>query len=122
MNEPEDSVTLYRPVGSKELDLVRRSGFRRFPPRLPEQPIFYPVLSEEYASKIARDWNAKQTEDRRGYVTRFRVRAAYLRGFEPQTVGGQAHQEYWIPAESLDEFNESIVGLIEVIAEFRGEG
>jgi len=51
----EDSVTLWRPVGPAELALVRASGMRAFPPRLPEQPIFYPVLSEEYAIKIARD-------------------------------------------------------------------
>jgi hypothetical protein len=57
----EEIVTLYRPVGQAELDVVRSSGWRRFPPRLPEQPIFYPVLTEEYAVSIARDWN---TEDR----------------------------------------------------------
>jgi hypothetical protein len=39
---------LYRPVGPKELALIAESGFREFPPRLPEQPIFYPVTNEEY--------------------------------------------------------------------------
>ena len=112
------TVTLFRPVGSKELDLIRRGGFREFPPRLPEQPIFYPVLNEEYAAQIARDWNAKHNEDRRGYVTRFQVREEFLRRYEVQTVGGSVHQEYWIPAEDLQEFNRNIVGLIEVTAEF----
>lgn len=121
MKQNEESSVLYRPVGSAELESIRQSGFRSFPPRLPEQPIFYPVVSEEYAVKIARDWNAAQTPDKRGYVTRFRVRSSYLRGFEPQLAGGQAHQEYWIPAASLGEFNSHIVGLIEVISEFRGE-
>src|SRR5687767_7487785 len=51
----DDVVTLWRPVGPKELELIRQSGMRAFPPRLPGQPIFYPVLSEEYARKIARD-------------------------------------------------------------------
>jgi hypothetical protein len=114
-----ETTTLYRPVGPKELELIRISGDREFPPRLPEQPIFYPVLNEEYATQIAREWNAK-SGSRIGYVTRFEVRTDFLRRYEVQTVGGSVHQEYWIPAEALPEFNRNIVGLIEVIAEFRG--
>src|SRR6478609_1388016 len=112
----EKVVTLYRPVGPKELELIRQSGNKAFPPRLPEQPIFYPVLNEEYATKIARDWNVPASGS--GYVTRFAVRADYLSRYEVQTVGSRIHQEYWIPAEELDEFNSNIVGSIEVIAEF----
>jgi hypothetical protein len=100
----EDTKTLYRPVGPVELALIRESEFRAFPPRLPEQPIFYPVLNEEYAVQIARDWNAKDPKQ--------------LAKFEVKTVGGRVHQEYWIPAEELDQFNSNIVGKIEVIAEF----
>jgi hypothetical protein len=116
----DKTVTLFRPVGSKELDLIRRSGFREFPPRLAEQPIFYPVLNEEYAAQIAREWNARHNEDRRGYVTRFRVREEFLGRYEARTVGGAVHREYWIPADDLPEFNRNIVGLIEVTAEFTG--
>jgi hypothetical protein len=112
----EETITLYRPTGPYELALVRESGYRVWPPRLPEQPIFYPVLNEEYATQIARDWNARGTSI--GYVTRFRVRAKYLAQYTVQTVGGRMHQEYWIPAEELPEFNRNIVGFIEVIAEF----
>jgi hypothetical protein len=112
------TVTLFRPVGLKELELIQDSGYRAFPPRLPEQPFFYPVLNEEYATQIARDWNAKYNTDRRGFVTRFKVRADFLQRYEVQTVGGPVHQEYWIPAEELEEFNKNIVGPIEVIAEF----
>ncbi|MDQ3711150.1 MAG: hypothetical protein M3388_02900 [Acidobacteriota bacterium] len=36
---------LYRPVGLKELELIYDSGFSEFPPRLPHQPFFYPVLN-----------------------------------------------------------------------------
>jgi len=36
---------LYRPVGLNELASIWDSGCREFPPRLPEQPIFYPVTS-----------------------------------------------------------------------------
>jgi hypothetical protein len=114
------TTTLYRPVGSKELELIAASGFKAFPPRLPEQPIFYPVLNEEYATQIARDWNAKNSQSGVGYVTRFQVRTDYLSQFQVQTVGGRTHQEYWIPAAVLPSFNENIVGLIEVIGEFRG--
>jgi len=99
----EESITLYRPVGPVELELIRQSGFRAFPPRLPEQPIFYPVLTEDYAVKIARDWN---------------VPASYLAAYQPQDAGGVAHREYWIPAEDLPAFNAAILGQIEVIASF----
>jgi hypothetical protein len=121
-NKPmnDEFITLYRPVGPKELALIRESGNKAFPPRLPEQPIFYPVLNEEYATKIARDWNVRQSGS--GYVTRFKVRASYLSSFEVQTVGGRIHKEYWIPSEELDEFNANIVGAIEVIAEFYPDG
>ncbi len=118
-NEP--TTTLFRPVGTKELELIAASGYRAFPPRLPEQPIFYPVLNEAYATQIARDWNTKHNADRRGYVTRFRVRSSFLERYEIQTVGGSEHQEYWIPAEELDALNGNIVGTIEVIADYRGE-
>jgi hypothetical protein len=110
------TITLYRPVGPKELDLIRESGWRRFPPRLPEQPIFYPVVQEEYARRIARDWNVKASGA--GYVTSFHVRREYLDRFEEQMAGGRKHTEYWVPAERLEEFNDNIVGLIEVVAEY----
>ena len=117
----EATTTLYRPVGAQELELIRQSGFREFPPRLPEQPIFYPVLNEEYATQIARDWNAKYNAEQSGYVTRFRVRSEFLARYAPQTVGGAVHRELWIPAEELPLFNQNIVGLIEVVAEFHTE-
>jgi hypothetical protein len=112
-----DTITLYRPVGPQELKLIEESGFRGFPPRLPDQPIFYPVTNQPYATQIARDWNVKASGA--GFVTRFAVRAEYLAKFQVQTVGGAMHTEYWIPAEELPEFNSNIVGLIEVIEEFR---
>lgn len=109
-------VTLYRPVGERELALIAATNYREFPPRLPEQPIFYPVLSERYATEIARDWNTQ--DGGTGYVTRFNVRAAYLERYPVQVAGASRHQEYWIPAEELAEFNRNIAGPIEVIAEF----
>lgn len=114
-----ETLILYRPVGANELKLIQESGCKAFPPRLPEQPIFYPVLNEEYATQIARDWNAKYDTTKRGYVTRFRVRTSFLQRYEVHTVGGSEHQEYWIPAEELEEFNRNIVGDIEVIAEYQ---
>ncbi len=116
----ENTITLFRPIGQKELDLITASGYRAFPPRLPSQPIFYPVLTESYAVQIARDWNTKDAASGfAGYVTRFSVRADLLSAYDIHVVGGTDHREYWIPAEKLDEFNQNIVGLIEVIAEFR---
>jgi hypothetical protein len=114
------TTTLYRPVGQKELDLIRASDFKAFPPRLFWQPIFYPVLNEEYAAGIARDWNTKdEASGYVGYVTRFQVRTEFLDKYDVQTVGSRVHQEYWIPAEELEAFNQNLVGPIEVIAEFR---
>ena len=114
-----DTTTLYRPVGPSELHLIEQSGWKKFPPRLFDQPIFYPVVNEEYARTIARDWNVKQSGS--GYVTRFQVRSDYLARYEVQTVGGSICKELWIPAEELFEFNQNIVGTIEVIAEFHRE-
>lgn len=110
------TVILWRPTGPDELRLVEASGWRRWPPRLPEQPIFYPVLSEAYATKIARDWNVKHSGA--GYVTRFRVRRDFLDRHEVHEVGGRDILEYWIPAEELEEFNDNIVGEIEVVATY----
>jgi hypothetical protein len=110
-------VTLYRPVGPEELALIRDSGWMAFPPRLPEQPIFYPVMQKEYAIRIARDWNVRASGS--GYVMKFDVDAEYLAQFALREVGGHDHTEYWIPAARLAEFNKHILGLIEVVAEFR---
>lgn len=115
------TTVLFRPIGSAELRLIEESGYREFPPRLPEQPIFYPVLNEDYAIRIARDWNAKFNTDRIGFVTRFEVRTDYLKRYEVKTVGGSEHQELWVPADELAEFNDNIVGTIQVVATFQGD-
>ena len=112
----EEAVTLWRPVGPAELRLIEESAMREFPPRLADQPIFYPVLSEDYAIKIARDWNVPASG--KGYVTRFRVRRAFLDRYEIREAGGRSHLEYWIPAEELADFNAAIIGEIEVVASF----
>lgn len=114
---PDDLTVLYRPVGPKELALIKQSGWTKFPPRLPEQPIFYPVMNEDYAIQIARDWNVPASGS--GFVTKFAVKTAYISKYEVQNVGGEIHNELWIPAEQLEEFNSNIVGLIEVTKEFR---
>jgi len=111
------TVTLYRPTGPKELELVRQSGFKRWPPRLVDQPIFYPVTNEEYAVQIARDWNVPASGA--GYVTRFEVDAQFMQRYPVQVVGGSRHTEWWVPAEELEMLNDHIVGLIEVIQEFK---
>ena len=68
----DDVVTMFRPIGPRELELVAASGWRRWPPRLPGQPIFYPVTNREYAEQIAREWNVP--ESGAGFVTQFNVR------------------------------------------------
>ncbi len=111
-----ETTILYRPVGPNELELVEKSGWLKFPPRLPEQPIFYPVMNEEYAIQIAKDWNVVASGA--GFVTKFSLSTEYLKKFEVHNVGDKIHNELWIPAELLDEFNSNIVGKIEVTKSF----
>jgi hypothetical protein len=101
------------------LELIAASGWREFPPRLPDQPIFYPVLNEGYAVQIARDWNVPASGA--GFVTRFEVNAHFVERYPRKIVGGREHEELWVPAEELPEFNRNIVGPIIVVAEFRGD-
>jgi hypothetical protein len=115
-----ETITLFRPVGPEELRLIEEANYGEFPPRLPEQPIFYPVLSEEYATKIASDWNVQASGA--GYVTRFKIRRKFLSRYPIQNVGGERFQEYWIPAEDLAEFNQNIVGSIEIVRRFSRDG
>ena len=115
-------MTLYRPVGQKELDLINESSFRRFPPRLNWQPIFYPVINQEYAEQIAQRWN---TEDEfsgyAGYVVAFNLPEDYLKQYPVQNVGGEIHNELWVPSEKLEEFNDNIIGEIRLVKSFFGE-
>lgn len=110
-----ETVVCYRPVNQAELDLVAASDFTLWPPRLPEQPIFYPVTNEKYAVEITK-WNIKDYGV--GYVTQFEVRKEFMDRYEIQCVGSKHATEWWIPAEDLDQLNQNIVGKIEVIGEY----
>ncbi len=115
--QTNETTYLYRPVNQVELDLIEQSNWTKFPPRLPQQPIFYPVMNEEYAIQISERWNVNAYGV--GYVTKFAVKTNYLSKFKIQNVGGEIHNELWVLAEELDEFNSNIVGKIEVTKEFR---
>ena len=109
-------MRLFRPVGQAELDLIAETDYRAYPPRLPEQPIFYPVLNEKYAREIAEKWNRKSADSGyAGYVTTFEIDDAFISRYTVQTVGATYHQEFWIPAEELDNFNRHIIGKINII-------
>ena len=120
MDRFENNMILYRPVGLQELALIYDSGMKAFPARLPQQPIFYPVLQLEYARQTASDWNAKNGQFA-GYVTQFKVEDEYISQFEKHTVGGSQHQELWIPAEEVEEFNQHIIGHIKVLEAYFGD-
>lgn len=109
---PGAPTVLWRPTGPEELALVERSGWREWPPRLPDQPIFYPVLNRDYALTIARRWNVPASGV--GYVTRFEVEAEFMSRYAVQQVGGRTILEYWVPAEDLAELNANIIGRIEL--------
>lgn len=109
-------MQLFRPVGQAELDLIIAADYRAYPPRLPEQPIFYPVLNEKYAREIAQKWNRRSADSGyAGYVTTFEIDDAYISKFDVQTVGASYHQEFWVPAEELVEFNRHILGKIGIL-------
>lgn len=112
MEKTRSTTVLYRPTGPNELELVRASGYKRWPARLPDQPFFYPVTNEQYAIEIARDWNVRSSGS--GYVTRFEVESLFMDRYAVQQVGGKHHTEWWVPAEELDALNDHIVGLIVV--------
>ncbi|AFY94109.1 hypothetical protein [Chamaesiphon minutus] len=117
-------MRLYRPIGYRELELIANSQFLAFPPRLPSQPIFYPVLNLDYAIQIAKDWNTTDPNSGyAGFVTQFDVDDTYVFQFEVQIVGSsQVHKELWIPAEDLVEFNQHILGEIKIVAAYYGDG
>lgn len=110
---PDGSTTLWRPVGPAELELLRAAGMRAWPPRLPDQPIFYPVLSEAYARQIAAEWNTAASGA--GYVTRFRLPTPVARRYPTCQAGGRDKLELWIPADELGEINRHLIGPIEVV-------
>ena len=112
----DELITLYRPTGQNELLLIQESHCKRWPPRLSEQPFFYPVTNEKYAMEIAKNWNAAQNGV--GCVARFQVRKAFMDRCQLQKVGASYHTEYWIPAAELDELNDNMVGTIEIIHSF----
>lgn len=115
------TTSLYRPVGKKELALIKATDYQKFPPRLVGQPFFYPVMNEAYAAQIAEEWNTKdEFSGYCGFVTKFEVETDYLKQFKVENVGGFMHNELWIPAEELETFNSHMVGNIEVIQSFYG--
>lgn len=113
-------MILYRPVGEKELLLIEESGFTKFPPRLPQQPIFYPVLNKKYAEEIALRWNTKDSLDsnNKGFVLIFEINDDFIKNYDIQIVGKSYHQEYWIPSEDLNMFNKNIIGSIKILSSF----
>jgi hypothetical protein len=109
-------MTLFRPVNQAELDLIRDLDWKAFPPRLPGQPIFYPVTNERYANEITEQWNVPAYGT--GYVVRFAVDDAFTSRYEIQTVGLDHHTELWILAEDLDGMNANIIGAVELVGTF----
>ena len=117
-SQRDGEVVLWRPTGQAERDLVEASGWRAWPPRLPDQPIFYPVANRWYATKIAREWNVPAGGV--GYVLSFAVRREFLDRYPVRQVGGRDVLEHWIPAEDLDEFNANMVSGIAEEVEYCG--
>ena len=105
-------MKLFRPVNIYELYKIDKSGWKRFPPRLPEQPIFYPVLDYNYAKKINK-WNIDAYG--KGYIVSFEIDDDYISQFDIHNVGDKNDKEYWIPVDELDKFNEKIIGKIFII-------
>jgi hypothetical protein len=117
----QNLVSLYRPVGLRELALIWDSSFLRFPPGLPQQPYSSPVASLENATKIACEWNVHdEASVYCGFVTSFKVSSSNVSRFRSRVHGSSADVEYEIPPEKLEEFNHAIEGPIIVEAAFFG--
>jgi nicotinamidase/pyrazinamidase len=110
------TLTLFRPVGPEELAKLEENNFTAWPPRLSDQPIFYPVLNQAYAEQIATEWNVRDSGS--GFVTKFEVNRDLLKSYPRKIVGGKQHEELWIPAEDLGELNKNLIGPIELIKSF----
>lgn len=110
-------MLLFRPVNQAELDLIRQANWKSFPPRLAGQPIFYPVLNQEYATEITTQWNVPTFGI--GHVVQFEINDTYISNFKVQKVGLDHHLEFWIPSEELDNFNKNIIGAIQLISTFQ---
>lgn len=117
-------MILYRPVGLKELELIAESGYREFPPRFAWQPIFYPVVTREYARAIITQWNSKESEAGHcGFITEFDIDEEFVSRYPVQQLGGgPEYRELWVPAAELDEFNGRIIGSIRVVESVYGSG
>ncbi|WP_374322027.1 hypothetical protein [Brevundimonas sp.] len=113
------TIVLFRPVGTAELALIEATNWRAFPPRLPDQPIFYPVMNFDYAEQIARDWNSKHEPSRVGHVLSFDLPDDVTVRWPVQAAGGKVHEELWVLADELDDFNAMIIGPIRHIATYR---
>jgi hypothetical protein len=114
---PDGTTTLWRPVGLAELALLQASGFTAWPPRLPDQPIFYPVLNEQYAVQIVRGWNVAASGS--GFVTLFAVTSVFARRYPTRHARRRGHLELWIPAADVEAVNAHLVGPIKVVGEHR---
>lgn len=110
-------MILFRPVNQVELDLIIKDDWKKFPPRLVGQPIFYPVLNEAYAEQITREWNVPTYGI--GHVLKFEVQDYFIKKYEIKKVGLDHHVELWIPSEELEEINHNMIGKIELISSFK---
>ncbi|MFO0851585.1 MAG: ADP-ribosylation/crystallin J1 [Gemmataceae bacterium] len=97
--------------------MIAESGFREFPPRFHWQPIFYPVVTLEYARAIIGQWNRNEAEAGYcGFVTRFEIDDEFVARYPVQQLGGgPIYRELWVPAAELAEFNRHIMPPIRVI-------
>lgn len=115
-------TTLYRPIGLGELNLIIKSNYKAYPPRLEWQPIFYPVLNKEYAEQIAYKWNINdEFSGYCGIVTEFAIPTTYFEQYEVHNVGGFIHNELWDPSSDLDTFNKEIIDGIKIASVFFGD-
>ena len=117
-------MILYRPVGLRELELIAASGWREYPTRLVWQPIFYPVVTREYARAIVTQWNSKEADAGHcGFITEFDIDDEFVSRYPIQQLGGgPTFRELWVPAEELKEFNAHIRTPIRVIESVYGSG
>jgi hypothetical protein len=113
------TITLYKPVSQKELDLIKKSGWKAFPLELKEQPFFYPLMKDAYSAQISKECTTPAYSI--GYITRFEIDVEFVSRYKVRHIGPSRQQELWIPPEELNEFNQHLSGVIEVVGTVTSE-
>lgn len=113
--ENKDILQLYYPISEKQLPLIAGSQFKQFPYRFFGQKPLCPILSKEYALRVASEpsnWSMQKTQF--VYILRFLVQIDHIRKYIQGDIDNP-NTRIVIPGNYITQLNNAIVGFIEVI-------